>query len=382
MRRRCANWLDTFMLWTLPRSEAQESYIFWTGLFTLSSVLRRKVKIPKSILGSWECPPHLYVMFIAPPGESRKTTTQSYAIDLLDELPDVHKGPAIISQASLLSKLVESEDSSVYLISEEFSDLIMKSKGEMFEFLTSMFDGKKSIEASTISRGVEFVSKPCVNLLAATTPVWVAENMSEAVIGGGFASRVVFIYEEATRRKQFIYKGKISFDDLNKAREDLVEDLKHIDTLNGDFDLTKEAEVWLENWYQNRPSEPNKKLKGYHERKPAHLLKVAMLLHVAKSDTLILDVPDVEAALAELTKIERKLHRVFEGVGKNPFVFDMRNIIDYVNEQKKVEKTELLTHFTAAAPPSMLNDLISALLSMRKIKVVEEDKKIYYIPAG
>jgi hypothetical protein len=130
------------MEWTLPRSEAPESYIKWAGLFTLSSVLRRKVRIPKSILGSWECPPHLYVMFIAPPGEARKTTTMSYAIDLLDELPDIVKGPAVVTQASLLDKLVESEDSSVYLTAEEFSDLIMKSKGEMFEFLTSMFDGK------------------------------------------------------------------------------------------------------------------------------------------------------------------------------------------------------------------------------------------------
>lgn len=370
------------MLWTLPRSEAQESYIFWTGLFTLSAVLRRKVKVPKPILGSWECPPHLYVMFIAPPGESRKTTTMSYSIDLLDELPDVQKGPAIITQASLLDKLVESEDASVYLMAEEFSDLIMKSKGEMFEFLTSMFDGKKSIEASTISRGVQFVEKPCVNLLAATTPVWVAENMSEAVIGGGFASRVVFIYEETVRRKQFIYKGKVQLEDVAKARADLVEDLRHIDTLKGDFDLTKEAEEWLENWYQNRPSEPNKKLKGYHERKPAHLLKVAMLLHVARDDSLVLDRCDVEEALAVLGKIEKKLHRVFEGVGKNPYTFDMRDIIEYVNEQKKVEKISLLSHFTAAAPPSILNDLISALLTMKKIKVIEEDKKIYYIPAS
>ena len=201
MPRQCANWLDTYMSWTLPRSEAPESYIKWTGLFTLSSVLRRKVRIPKGILGSWECPPHLYIMFIAPPGEARKTTTQSYAIDLLEEVPDVMKGPAIVTQASLLDKLVESEDSSVYLIAEEFSDLIMKSKGEMFEFLTSMFDGKKSIEASTISRGVQFAERPCINLLAATTPIWVSENMSEAIIGGGFASRVIFIYEETVKMK-------------------------------------------------------------------------------------------------------------------------------------------------------------------------------------
>lgn len=368
------------MQWTLPRSEAPESYVRWTGLFTLAAVLRRRVKIPKAILGSWECPPHLYVMFIAPPGEARKTTTMSYAIDLLDELPDIQKGPAIVTQASLLDKLVESDDSSVYLTAEEFSDLIMKSKGEMFEFLTSMFDGKKTIEASTISRGVQFTERPCINLLAATTPIWIAENMSEAVIGGGFASRVIFVYEETTRRRQLIYKGQLEIDKLGEQREALIHDLRHIDeTISGDFDITDEAAEFLEAWYQKRKGESNKKLKGYHERKPAHMFKVAMLLHIAESDDLLLNKSDFERALAELALIERKLYRVFEGIGKNPYTFDMKDILEYVAQTGKVEKTELLQHFTSAAPPSMLNELIAALLAMKQLMVeVEQGGKVFY----
>lgn len=379
--RQCENWLSTFLEWTLPRSEAPLSYIKWTGLFTLSAVLRRKVKIPKSILGSWECTPHLYVMFIAPAGEARKTTTQSYAIDLLDELPDVKKGPSIVTQASLLDKLVESEDASVYLISEEFSDLIMKSKGEMFEFLTSMFDGKKSIEASTISRGVQFAEKPCINLLAATVPIWVTENMSEAVIGGGFASRVIFIYEETVRRKQLIYKGTIGLDALPKLRKKLVEDLIHIDlNIKGDFDLTPDAAQFIEEWYQVRKPEVNKKLKGYHERKPAHLFKLAMLFHISRSDDLIISVEDLETALSELSKIEVKLPKVFEAVGKNPFSFELKHIAQYVREEGKVERAVLLEHFAASAPPSMLIDLISSLCTIKVIKAVEDNGKLWFIP--
>lgn len=378
--RKLANWLNTYMEWTLPRSEAPESYIKWAGLFTLSSVLRRKVRIPKSILGSWECPPHLYVMFIAPPGEARKTTTMSYAIDLLDELPDIVKGPAVVTQASLLDKLVESEDSSVYLTAEEFSDLIMKSKGEMFEFLTSMFDGKKTIEASTVSRGVQFAEKPCINLLAATTPIWISENMSEAVIGGGFASRVIFIYEETTRRRQLIYKGQIDISGLGEKREALISDLRHIDeTIKGDFDITDEAAEFLETWYQQRKREPNKKLKGYHERKPAHMFKVAMLLHVAKSDDMLLSKSDFEDALSELELVEKKLARVFEGIGKNPYTFDMRDILEYVKTSGRISKTELLQHFTSAAPPSMLNELVEALVAMKQLAIEsEQGGKLFY----
>lgn len=386
-KRQCENWLDTYMEWTLPRSEAPESFIRWAGFYTLAAVLRRKVKIPKDILGSWECPPHLYVLFIGPAGGPRKTTTANYAVELLENLPDVVKGPTIVSQASLLDKLVDSEDASVYVISEEFSDLIMKSKGEMFEFLTSMFDGKKSIEASTISRGAQFAEKPCINLLAATTPTWVAENMSEAVIGGGFASRVIFVYEEGIRRKQLIYKGHIVPADLAVLKQKLVDDLIHIDlSIKGDFDITDAAQAWLDDpikktgWYQVRAPQPNQKMQGYHNREPAHLFKVAMLTHIARSDTLLLDVEDFELALSELKKIEINLPRVFEGIGKNPYTFDMKDIVSFVRDRKKVERAELFDHFKASAQPSMLNDLVDGLIVIKKLKPEIVDGKVIYIP--
>lgn len=378
MPRKCKDWLKTFMQWTLPRSEAHESLILWTGLFTLASTLRRRVSVTREYLGSWSCPPHLYVMFIAPPGEARKTTTMSYAIDLLDEIPGITRGPTIVTQAALLTKLLESPDSSVYLTAEEFSDLIMKSRGEMFEFLTSMFDGKKSIEATTIHRGAEFIEKPCINMLAATTPLWVAENMSEAVIGGGFASRVVFLYEDSIRRKQLFYHGTIDFSHLDKLRSDLIEDLIHISQLQGDFEIQKDAVKHLEAWYQARESAKNKKLKGYHERKPAHLLKVAMLHRIATSDELSLSMDNFKYAQDILDQVEKKLPKVFEGIGKNPYTFDMKDILAFIKDSGKIERAELLQHFNAVAQPGILLELINALSDMKLIKVEVNGTKTIY----
>lgn len=361
-QRKCSNWLETFSQWCLPRSEAKESFILWTGLFTLAAALRRHVKVPKEIFGSWEASPNLYVLFVAPPGKARKSTTANYAEDLLDEL-GITRAPTIVTQAALLNQLVNSSDSSIYIMSAEFGSFIKKSGTEMFEFLTDIFDGRKNIEASTILRGVEFAERPCVNLLGATTPKWIAENMPESVIGGGFASRVVFIYEETVRRRQLYYR-ELNHKVLDEYRTRLVEDLKHIaGDIQGDIDVSEEGEIFMQEWYdKNADKESNPKLSGYFERKPAHIHKVATLLHFARSDTMILEKQDLEKALYLLEIAEPKLHKIFDPIGKNVYAPDVNVILQFIKENKGCSGKQLMREFYAIATPNVLQELIVGLV--------------------
>jgi hypothetical protein len=382
--RKCENWLETFTRWCLPRSEAKESFIMWTGLFTLASAMRRHVKIPKEWFGSWEASPNLYVLFVAPPGKARKSTTANYAEDLLDELR-LTKAPTIVTQASLLNQLVNSDDSSVYIMSAEFGSFIKKSGVEMFEFLTDIFDGRKHIDASTISRGLEFAERPCVNLLGATTPKWIAENMPESVIGGGFASRVIFIYEETVRRRQ-LYYNELNHDFLDKLRDNLVEDLKHIaNDIQGNVSLDDNAKAFMEGWYkENADVESNAKLSGYFERKPAHIHKVATLLHFARSDDMELHKKDLQDAIYLLELAEPKLHRIFDPIGKNVYAPDVNAIVGFIATKEGCTAKELLREFYAVATPSVLNELIDGLrqagfIEVRHEKDGEMDVFKYYV---
>jgi hypothetical protein len=146
-KRRCANWITSFHDWIYPRSEAPQQYIFWSGIFCLAAALRRKVVIPKRILGTWECPPYMYVMFVGPAG-MRKTTTARMGTDLMEPIPSLSKPPTFITKEAIVDSLLTSPDSSMMLLIEEFSDIMQKgNSGEMYEFLTSMFDGKKEVPA-------------------------------------------------------------------------------------------------------------------------------------------------------------------------------------------------------------------------------------------
>ena len=377
-QRKCENWLKTFHDWSLVRSEAPESYHLWTGLFTLASCLKRRVGVTKKTLGTWEVYPTLFVIFIAPPGKARKSTTSTYSEDLLQFIEVVDRCPTALTKEKLLEKLSTSRDASLSIFSSEFSNFIMKSGPDMYDVLTLLFDANKQISVETLSRPMDFAEKPCVNLLACTTPGWVSENMSENVIGGGFASRVIFVVEERVRRKKLIYReGELDWEVLNKQRDDLVEDLRHIAiNLEGEFKFDKETEDAIEAWYQDAEDVVgNYRLQGYQERRPAHLIKLMMLVHVSYSDELVLNMTDFNTAILILEDMEKKLPKAFENIGKNPHATEMMRMLEYIERKGKVTRKELMSNFYQVADPLKLEQLIGGLMTMGKVAMFidEED---------
>lgn len=368
--RKCKNWLLSFRDWTLPRSEAKETFIFWTGLFTLASAVRRKVYIPKTVLGSWEVAPYLYIFFVAPAGKARKTTTLSYVDDLLLDEMGIKKASAAMTQQVLMKRIADSPDASISIKIGEFGTFFNPSKDVMIDFLTALFDGVKKYDSDTLSRSIEYAERPCINLLAATTPKWIAENLSENAIGGGFASRVIFIFEDSVRRRKLLYHigpDKVDFLKLEQLHKDLFTDLLHISqNIEGEFTMTKEAEIFINDWYKrtaDKPTVPDPRLVGYHERKPAYVFKVAMLCHLAYSDELILNKGDFDQAIAILNQVEGKMLQTFQAIGRNVHSMDIDTIREFVFSQENgIKPSELRKHFQHVATPKMLEELIQFLL--------------------
>lgn len=356
-----------FRDWILPRSEAPEQFIFWSGVFAISATLRRRVYIPERILGGWSCTPHMYIMFVSPPG-LRKTVTARKAGEILSQI-NLHEGPTITTVTALTDEILKADESAVYLTVEEFGDIILKGGKEMFEFLTSMFDAKLNFTQSTMLRGKEFASKPVINMLAGTTPRWISENMPAAVIGGGFASRVIFIYEDKIRKRQMYYKHIVDMKEVNEIEKNLVHDLEIISKIEGELDLTDEAIEKGEEWYQRlSQSNSNEKLNLYLARKHVHVHKLAMVLHFSRSDDMILGWEDLEAAIKIMEATEKSLPKVFHGVGKNVYTFDTKAIVEYVTLNPGVSEKDLLRMFESVATPVALNELISGCLQMGFIK--------------
>ncbi len=370
-QRKTENWLQSFREWVVPRSEAPESFVFWAGVGTLASALRRRVFIPRAELGGWECFPHLYIMFVGPPG-MRKSTAMDYGIDLQVQDPNIKRPPTLITKESLVNTIIQSPDSSASVLVKEFSDLILKGGKEMYDLLTSLFDANRELSVGTMARGFEGTERPCLNFSACTTPGWISANMPEESISGGFASRVIFVYEkELSKRGLFFNKqmengGEAAFNEIEKK---LVHDLVHISSnLSGTFTFTPEAREKLEHWYQNMSTTAiPKKMAGYMARKHVHVLKLAMILTVAKGDELVIDWPTAEMAINILTLTEKKLPLVFAGVGKNEYSLEMTDMADYIKENGTVARATILRHFQSAAEPHRINSFLEALVSMKLV---------------
>lgn len=365
------SWIEAYKEWTVPRSEAPTSFILWAGFYALASAVKRHVFMPAKLMGSYEIYPNLFIVFVGPPGGPRKSTTIGYAKDLLLDVDHVN----VASTATSASKLIdfmeeETLDGSVSIMSSELGSFVNVSKEEMYDLLTDVFDNPPRYVYSTRMHGTEEVQNPTINLIAATTPSWINEQMPPYVIGGGFASRCIFIYEPAPRRRKMYYDD-IGKSDFKGLRDALVHDLKHIGQLRGAFrHESSRLKKQMEEWYVAQSKKPaaDERIEGYLSRKHLHVHKIAMLLSVAESDELVITETHFEAARQLLGVIEDKMPRVFSSVGKNPYSADLEKVFEFIERQGEVHFGDLMARFYHDVDEDELRKVLSTLQSMGYIR--------------
>ena len=382
--RRCENWLLSYRDYILPRTDAPESFVFWSGMFTIAAVLRRRVRFPKKILGLWDCYPHMYLMFVGPPGMRKTTAIDHGAMELLKMVDGLKEGPTFFTKEAILEKMQQSEDNSIYMPVGEFSDIFQKSgrdRAGMYEFSTRMYDGNLTLESSTKGSGSVFLEKPCINFFSATTPGWITDHMPEGVISGGFASRCIWIYEEKLRQ------NKMFFDDIHIDTEletNLLLDLLAISKLEGEFTWSEDGKQAMKEWEILEPPTniaTNDKLSGYVNRRKMHTLKMAMIHSVTTKNELVITKQDWDLATYAIGTVELNLHKCFGGVGKNPFTMELQRIIGYVRNQnfltnKPVLLSDVLKAFEHAARPRELKDIIDFAVDSKQLKHMGSDDGI------
>jgi len=241
----------------------------------------------------------------------------------------------------------------------------------MYDLLTDLYDGKVRYEYGTRAHGYEVVENPCVNMLGATTPEWISNQMPPYVIGGGFASRTLFIFENKVRKRQLYYD--IQWAQYERLENDLVHDLAWIRDLKGDFRIeSEETKDWAEQWYQKSADAEvtEEKMEGYFNRKHVHLHKTAMLLSLAERDDLVLTKGHFEGALELLKGIEKQLPRVFSAVGKNPYAAEIESVLEYIQDNGPLEKRRLVARFYHNLTGESLKEILSALITMEVIEKV------------
>ena len=366
MARHFRNWLDGYLDYT-QYSEAPDQFHLWTGIATIAGALRRRTYLD---MGYFKWHSNFFICFVAPPGVVSKSTTADIGIRLLKELEEVRIGPSSATWQSLIRDLGNaSQDfaitpgpitpntefmtmSALTVAASELGTFLDPEDRKSIDTLVNLWDCPDGAwEKSTKGEGLEVVVNPWFQLIGCTTPSWIAENMGNYFIGGGFASRTLFVFAD-TKRKLVAYPiNHIPAGHMELA-EHLVSDLKHIAQLVGKYTLTPAALKWGENWYEEHYTQDNilrsdERFGGYFARKQIHIHKTAMIRAASIRDQLVVTEEDLQWAHKQVTALEPSMLRVFGEMNKEEIVRVQASLLRSLQNapDSRMRKDELFRSF-------------------------------------
>ncbi len=344
------DWLTAYVNYA-GFSEAPRRMHFWSGVAAVAGALRRRVWIDMAYF-KWHC--NHYIIFVAPPGIVSKSTTVAIAMDILRKVPGVNFGPDVVTWPALVTAFAASAESfevagdfhaqcALTLESSELGNLINPTDREMIDLLVTLWDSKQgAFKKVTKNSGSDVVENPWINLVACTTPSWIAGNFPEYVIGGGFTSRCLFVYTDQ-KEKLVAYPSLHVPRGIAQERESLVNDLEHIATnLVGPYSLSPEAIEWGDIWYKFHYEHPPKHLQddrfgGYLARKQTHIHKLGMVLAASRRDEMVITHEDLALANTMISDLEFDMPKVFAKIGRSEDSIQAERFLDFVAKNQPVE---------------------------------------------
>lgn len=358
MARHFKNWLKAYCSFT-SSSEAPLEFHFWTGVSTIAATLQRRVW-KDELHFKWT--PNFYIIFVGPAGVVTKSTTLNIGYHLLEKVldknkkPAIHFGPDSMTWHGLAKKF---EDATAYhtykdkkgqdqkiLMSpltcsvSELGTFLRPDDSSLVSFLTDVWDGKdRPFQHNTLASGNIKMEGAWLNIIGATTPAWLQNNFPSSLIGEGIGSRIIFIFAEHKRQLTAYPSRAPRSANYHADEQKLIEDLNEIAKMIGPYELTEEAYVYGEDWYQKHntirnPLFASSRYSGYLARKQTHLHKLAMILAAAQRDDLVINHQDLMEADLILKDAEKSMIRAFESMGVVDDAKHVNELINFVQAHK------------------------------------------------
>jgi hypothetical protein len=391
--RHYPDWLSAFMDYA-SYSEAPRYMHFWCGVSAIAGALRAKVWVEQ---GYFKWYPNFYIILVAPPGVVSKSTTSGMAMKLLRKVPGINFGPDVVTWQALLDTFEEKTEafevngilqpmSALTVASSEFGNLFDPTDKKMVDMFVSLWDcDAEAFEKKTKHSGNNTVQNPWLNLIACTTPSWIAGNFPEYMVGGGFTSRCIFVYADK-KAKLVAYPGLHIPENFEEQKTKLIEDLAHISTkLCGKFTITKSAEAFGKEWYE-RHNEWFSNANGgdyftvYMARKQTHMHKLAMILSASTSDNLVITEEHLQVAEQMLTDLEPDMNFVFSKIGKSDSALYAERLIWFVQQKGKVPYTEAYRYVHSYFPSMRdFEDILAGVLKAGYLKLEQSGAVIMLV---
>ena len=376
MPRKCKDWITAYLQYT-SEQESPIAFHKWTAMAVLSATLGRHVYMER---GYYTIFPNLYVVLIAGSAKCRKSVSSHIGINLLNEL--VHR-PMVFSQKitnealikALLDAKVDSQSCGIIYASELSVFMGRDAIGTgLIPTLTDLYDSPKKWSYHTRTRGVELLENVSICMLGASTMDWLKSSIPVDAVGGGFTSRVIFVYQDQPR-KSILFPNRT--EEMIAIHKDLVEDLNHIRSQRGPMELTPEAMTVAETWYNSElTKQRDARLEGYFGRKHDTMFKLSMVLSMAETDDRWIQETHIRKALELLEENEESLVTVMATVTSSAVGEETDKVLAFIRKQRKVQHSDLLRYCWRMGNAQAISEHVRTLLEAGEItQGLEKDNR-------
>ena len=295
--------------------------------------------------------------------------TMEYVLEKLSKgFPKMHHGQG--------QSLKLGTDSSALIVSTELSVFITASQFSITA-LSDLWDSKEGVyQYGTRGKGEYNINSPCISLLGGSAQEWLVKSVPADAVGGGFTRRVNFVL--ATKKDKKVPWPTSSANSIS----DLVEDLRGISLLRGEFSFTPGARRLFERYYNScEPNEFDDEASAvYKTSKWANAAKLGQIISIARSDTLIINELDLQIAINKVEEVAEDLKIVFRAVGESSLASASEKVLKFIEIRGYASRSDILSvnwhHMTS-------NDLDVIIATFREAGTLGErvvgNKTLYYV---
>jgi len=372
--RKCEDWLKSYVAFN-ALNETPDHFHFWTGVSVVAGALRRKVWLD---MGYFQWTPNFYIILVAPPGIAGKSTSIGIGQRLLAQVDGIRFGPAAMTWQALLPELADAQEayplpngelltmSCLSFFISELGTCVDFSDRKLIDVLVDLWDGRDGWVKATATRGRESVEGPWINMIACTTPQWLADNLPKNTIMGGFSSRCIWLF--ANTKKRLVPYPKLEMD-LRKQdiHPDLLHDLQQIARLSGEFHMTPGAIEVGSDWYYRNSERLMKaqggSMSGYWARMQTHIHKLAMVLSAARRNDLAITEKDLSDAITIVESLEQSINPITRTLDTTETMMAAADIVRVVHQRGRVRRSELYQMFFHRMTSREFSDLLDSAIA-------------------
>lgn len=307
--RRFPDWLKAYLSYAKD-NYCPDSFHLWTGISVLSGALERKVWLKNGKITYF---PNLFVMLVTYAGVG-KSTALVRGTDLLERIKQEIDGDfkivdekitdaAFVKLMSVMQSMtfgttILHHTTGYFYASEASASALQDTHGKFTATITGFYDCPKVFRKTTITGGADEYYNVCFSMLAGATFDYLRTLVNDTSVMGGFASRIIYVVS----RDRLIREPKWAESDREERemQEKLFADLVEIHKMIGPMKPTR---AFIEAWEKFQPESDrhlaalnSPRLESLAARRSNHITKVAMILSISESDSLVLEARHWEQA--------------------------------------------------------------------------------------